>query len=485
MADQPYSFLGSLQIPDAYHPRADDHKCGVTLLALQWAVTGSHCARNPFNALTGTPRGWTVRFGSLDQGAGGEVAPVDKFYRLVPDQPGMGGRDVALLHLVAPVKAKPTRLASVTPTAGTPVRIVGWGSTCSDAEAGKKGRECYPDRLRQADTVVTPLSECRGRPGHLCVGVRNGGIEAANTDSGGPALVKENGQWLVAGTAESGSNSPNQTLYADVVKQAEWIKGIMSGARVPADDPVPDIDVSGSASLDFCSGSVVRAPASKVTDAALVLTNGHCVDGDRPTPGAALVDQPADRKVALQDRGGWVQTVAHADRLVYATMTGTDAAVYRMDKTYGQLAAAGVKILDLTSTPMRAGDKIRLLTADPRHTSSCAVAAVVPHLREGGWQQDDSVRYNTCTSTHGDSGAALLSEDGTTVVGVNNTSNDDGQRCTENNPCEVDANGAVTAVKGRSYGQQVHKLAACLAERSTIDLSRPGCTLTHTDKPTA
>lgn len=489
-AVEPYSFLGSLQIADAYTRRADDHKCGVTLLAPQWAVTAAHCAKNPANALTGTPRGWKVRFGSLDEGSGGEMAEVDKFYRLVADGPGTTGRDVALLRLAVPVKAKPTRLASVTPAVGTPVRMVGWGDTCRGS-----AQECMPERLHEADSVLQAPSECEsvGLKVSLCVGAKYSGVLAGNTDSGGPALVEEGGQWVVAGTVHAGVGR-GQTEYTDVVRHADWINGIMSGARVPADDPVPDVDVSGAADLGGCAGSVVRSPTGRSTDPALVLTNGHCVRGDRPAPGAALSDQPVDQKVALLDRYGWVGSAARANRLVYATMTGTDVALYRIDKTYGQLAAAGVKMFDLADTPMKAGDKITMITQTDRR--SCAVAAVVPHLREGGWEQDSSVRYDTCASQHGDSGSPLVSEDGSTVVGVNNTHNDgftldpqggkiEAEPCSANNPCEVDANGDVTSVKAASYGQQVYQLSACLAEGSELDLNREGCILGRTEKPAA
>jgi hypothetical protein len=63
--------------------------------------------------------------------------------------------------------------------------------------------------------------------------------------------------------------------------------------------------------------------------------------------------------------------------------------------------------------------------------------AVVPHIREAGWQQDNAVRYaltGPCTSRPGYSGSPLLSPDENTVLGINNTHNDSGEKCTESNP---------------------------------------------------
>ncbi len=224
---------------------------------------------------------------------------------------------------------------------------------------------------------------------------------------------------------------------------------------------------------------MVSTRTSRPNDPALMLTNGHCVQGQRPTPGSALVNQTADLKVPIADRQGYPKTTARANQLVYATMTGTDIALYRLDKTYAQLKAEGAKVFQLTSTPVRAGQ--RLTVAYPSHRLNCTAQAVVPHLREGGYQQDDSIRYATsedCDTKHGMSGSALLAPDGTTVVGIHNTHNDDGEQCTDDNPCEVGPDGAVTSVQGRGYGQQVHMITACLTKGSKLDLSRKGCTLT-------
>lgn len=63
------------------------------------------------------------------------------------------------------------------------------------------------------------------------------------------------------------------------------------------------------------------------------------------------------------------------------------------------------------------------------------------------------------------------------VVAVNNTGNEDGARCTDNNPCEVDENGTVTVRKGINYAQETYGIVPCVGIGNKIDLSAAGCEL--------
>jgi hypothetical protein len=77
----------------------------------------------------------------------------------------------------------------------------------------------------------------------------------------------------------------------------------------------------------------------------------------------------------------------------------------------------------------------------------------------------------------GTSGSPLIARGTKTVIGINNTSNESGETCTLNNPCEVDEAGNVEVRKGVRYGQQTFNVYPCLTPDFRFDLSRRGCSL--------
>jgi secreted trypsin-like serine protease len=461
----PLPFTGSLNRPSD-SPRPDGHVCGVTLIAPQWVVTAAHCARNDLEAQVGYPHDWTVRLGSTRTTSGGELFTVDKYVRRSSGRlPEIFGKDLALLKLSRPAKATPVPLVTAAPQPGTRARILGWGKTCDEGDP-----RCFPDKLREADTPVQSTSTCQVSGSDLCIGALDGTVTPADMDSGGPALVRQGGRWALAGVV-SGGGAPAPGIYTNVAAFRTWIDQTTT-ARNPTLD--------GAVSIDTCSGSVVRKAGARHGDRALLLTNGHCVDGDRPAVGSAVVNRPEQREVIILGPVGQVRASARTTTLLYATMTGTDLALYQLDRTYQQLEASGVRIFELSTRPLREAEPLDLIAGSRGKTWSCAVADVVPELREGGYTFHDSIRYTEdCTPHDGDSGSPMVDPATGQQIGIHNTSNGLGGVCTAGNPCEFDPEyDEVTVHPGRRYGQQTAAVPGCLTPTSTLDLTQPNCTLT-------
>ncbi|GAB2867164.1 serine protease [Streptomyces deserti] len=239
------------------------------------------------------------------------------------------------------------------------------------------------------------------------------------------------------------------------------------------------VNFAGTVSLSNCSGSVVRMPDSEDNDPALVLTNGHCLETGFPKPGEVIVDRASSRSFGLLNSAGTRVATLRAGKIAYATMTDTDAAVYQLTTTYAQIKSAyGIDALTLNDARPEAGTSISVVSGYWKRIYSCSIDGFVYRMKEGDWTWKDSVRYTSaCDTIGGTSGSPVVDTTTGKVVAVNNTGNEDGERCTVNNPCEVDANGTVTVRKGINYAQQTYPFTACFGIDNKLDLSASGCTL--------
>jgi V8-like Glu-specific endopeptidase len=242
----------------------------------------------------------------------------------------------------------------------------------------------------------------------------------------------------------------------------------------------PGADFTGIAALSNCSASLVRYVESVSTDKALVLTNGHCYEGGFLNPGQVLVNRASTRSITLlrpdSSRAGTVR----ASRIVFGTMTKTDMIVYEVNETYASIQSRlNVTPLTLAKQGPANGAGMAVVSGYWKRIYTCSVQATIPQLREGDWSWQNSIKYQQpgCETIGGTSGSPVVSTSTGEVIGVNNTGNEDGEQCTVNNPCEVDADGNVTVDQGAAYGQQTWWLYTCLTASRTIDLNKAGCEL--------
>ncbi|MFJ8918540.1 serine protease [Streptomyces sp. NPDC102415] len=246
-----------------------------------------------------------------------------------------------------------------------------------------------------------------------------------------------------------------------------------------ADVRVKAVDLAGTVALSNCSGSVVRAPSSQPDDPALVLSNGHCLESGFPGPGKVVLDQASTRSFTLLNAAGSGVGTLRADKVAYGTMTDTDVSLYRLTSTYAQIESSyGIEALELDAGRPAQGTAITVASGYWKRTYSCAVDGFAYRLKEGAWTWKDSVRYTSaCQTIGGTSGSPVIDDATGKVVAVNNTGNEDGQECTDNNPCEVDESGTVTVREGINYAQQTYGIVPCIGSGNEIDLDLAGCAL--------
>ncbi|WP_231956871.1 MULTISPECIES: serine protease [unclassified Actinoplanes] len=243
---------------------------------------------------------------------------------------------------------------------------------------------------------------------------------------------------------------------------------------------VTAVTLANTIKLSNCSASLVRYPTSVSSDRAMMLTNGHCYEGGLIPSGTVLQNRTSSRSGTLLNSSGRAVATVRADRVLYATMTGTDVTLYRLTSTYATLSSRyGATALTISANHPAAGSSIVIPSSYWKRIWNCTINGFVPTLREDEWTWHDSLRYDSaCQTIHGTSGSPIVDATSGQIVGINNTGNDDGEMCTLNNPCEVDANGTTHAYLGQSYGEETYWFTTCLTGTRTIDLTISGCLLT-------
>ena len=250
--------------------------------------------------------------------------------------------------------------------------------------------------------------------------------------------------------------------------------------------PAPFVAGPDAAGYDFesilelsdCSGSLVRFDDSRDTDYAMVLTNGHCVK--MMGPGTAIINQNSSRSFNVLDHEGSRIGAVRARRLLYATMTKTDMALYQLGETYRDISAKyNTGALTFSRETPAAGLNIEVISGYWKRGYSCHIEAIVYSVKEGAYLWQNSLRYSRpgCDTIGGTSGSPVLAAGTRTVVAVNNTGNESGNKCTDNNPCEIDSNGKVTYQKGYSYAEQTYWVYGCRNAQGALDVTVKGCVL--------
>lgn len=241
-----------------------------------------------------------------------------------------------------------------------------------------------------------------------------------------------------------------------------------------------DYDFEGIAKLSNCSGSLIKFENSSSTDKGLILTNGHCLGGlSFLQPGEVVVNRESSRTFQIFKTLDDTMRV-QADMILYATMTDTDITIYRLTNTYEEIESeSGIRPLTLSSVHPEVGANMEVISGYWERGYSCQIEAFIKDLHEEDYIWKDSIRYSRpgCEIIGGTSGSPVVLAGERTVIGINNTGNESGEKCTMNNPCEIDENGDIVFVKGYGYGQQTYLIYTCLNDKNEIDLEKEGCEL--------
>jgi hypothetical protein len=201
-----------------------------------------------------------------------------------------------------------------------------------------------------------------------------------------------------------------------------------------------------------------------------------------PDPGEVIVHRQSSRRFRVLGPNAENLGRVNASEVIYSTMTGTDMTLYLLNETYAQiLSDYNVRPFTLSSAHPTIGTPIEVVSGYWERGYTCKIEFFAHELDEGGYAMFDSVRYSRpgCEVIGGTSGSPVIAQGTRNVIAINNTGNEDGERCTMNNPCEIDESGKVTYVQGYTYAQQTYLIYSCLNDQNQLDLNKTGCKLAH------
>lgn len=240
------------------------------------------------------------------------------------------------------------------------------------------------------------------------------------------------------------------------------------------------VDFRGIVKLSNCSASLVKYPTSKGTDPALVLTNGHCYEKGMPPMGKVHFEVPSKARMTLLNAAGKSLGALQAHKALYFTMTDTDFGLYELTVDYNKIVndMKGT-VLEFAAEKPAPGTPLVIPSGYFVRKWTCNLDKYVYRLKEANWVWKDSLRYTEpgCEVIHGTSGSPIIDPNTYKVIGVNNTGNDSGQKCTMNNPCEENEKGEIYYRKGLSYGQHTYWVTTCLDDDNKLVPTKSGCLL--------
>jgi trypsin len=219
------------QVAVNVHKDGQTYLCGGSIIARQWVLSAAHCFAQNL-----PPAEVKAKSGVTDYVAGGSWGDVDRLLVHENFDPSTYVNDIAVMRLKSPPQGRviPLMAASDSLRVGQYLEVTGWGASSENSGASRdllKGSVPYVENA----TCNEPSSYNGAiKPGMMCAGYREGGIDSCQGDSGGPLVWRSPDGPVLVGVVSFGEGCARKLKYGVYTRVSEyrpWINRVMAANR--------------------------------------------------------------------------------------------------------------------------------------------------------------------------------------------------------------------------------------------------------------